>query len=217
MNGTYLRGGTTDPADIVGWLDSEAHDVLFSMGNYSWQDIALPGMNLLHILQQDEEGEVFPYDGVSRYSKDGRMHITYTLGGFLVGFDVDNPVDVPCVLHGSVCTNNAVTPLDAERIIRAIDLEWNSEPEGFIHFNDDIGNSEDYGHYRMDLPCGVSVCVDDSMAWVETIGCSPYLETFDIVKVTTSRDTSDCSVSDGVCLWIYTDRCIIGLPIGEVA
>ena len=214
---TYLRGSTSDPNDVVDWLDSESHDVVFTLGDYSWQDIAVPGSNLLHILRKGEEGEVFRYDGVARYAMEGRMHVSYTLDGFIVGFDFDHSADVPCSLQGTVCAHNAITREEAEQIVRAVSMDWTDSPEGFSYFNDDIDEGDEFTQYRMDLMCGVAICVDDSMAWVETVGCSPYLETFDIVSVTTSRDSDECRPGDDGCLWIYTDRCIIGLPIGEVA
>lgn len=216
MTGTYLRGSTSDPEGVLDYLDSESHDVVFDLGNCGWQDIAVPGMNLLHILNKGDEGEVYPYDGVGRYARDGRMHVTYTLGGFLVGFDFDCPEEIPCRMQGTVCAHNAVTTEEAQQIVRAVSMDWTDSPEGFVYYNDDIDGNDEFAHNRMDLMCGVSVCVDDSMAWVETIGCSPYVETFDITGVTTSRDSDECLPCEGGCLWLHTDRCIIGLPIGEV-
>lgn len=219
MSDTFLRGSTSSPEEVADWLGSDGHDVTCTFGTYNWQDIAIPGVNLLHVMDRGEEGEVYAYDGVSMYARDGVMHVTYTLDGFLIGFDIGHPSDVPGGMLGSVCPHNAVTPLQAEQIVRAVGMDWETAPEGFRQIVENIGeDSETFGYYRLPLPCGVAVCVDDgdSMAWVETNGLSPYFETYDILKVTTSRDSDVCDPSEGGCLWIHTDRCIVGLPIGEV-
>lgn len=185
-------------------VSTEYHDVLCTLGRYVWQDISLPCPNgsILRIPFRDEPGDIFRYDGVSVIEISERMAVAYCMDGYMVAFPT---FEMGCELFsvGSGCASPSLSSTDAERIVSAVEMTWNDAPAGFFKVEaEGIHGEDDMDFFRMDLDCGLAVCVDCSESWVEVSDPSESSGIFDISSVEIIGDV----------LRIDSDRCVFLIP-----
>ena len=187
--------------------DNGAHDVVCVLpGTPVWQDIAIPGYSLLHIPDGDLWGEVFTYDGLSVSTEDGSALFTYSVNGFLVRFSADAVGDLSTFTIGSGPAGPLMDLCRARSVTNALSNGWTDAPGGFTAVTEEIGSDTRIAYHRMELVPGMlSVCTDGSESWMESERSDFGITGF---RMNVSADGTRA------VLWIDTDRCSFGFPVG---